>query len=263
MKRFNTKFCLAATCLIVALSCSKDEINVVENAAVSDVSTPYPLTIPPIPGYTPEPGIEPGQPLSVPHPSPPAVDFTSSSADATSNGEYLKRTCVFEVAQLDEGKTYHQINNKNLNIAFFNPDIDDKPIKVRRLKPTTPSPYGWTAHWNDLSRVENEHPEVLFLDEFLKSFIIVLSKPCIEVGVELSPNRQNVPYIFNISAGDAPYSKVRGDYNFFFHTPSGAQLFNIQAEKPFNVVTIGVYSKKLIQPHNGISMANIRYKLAE
>jgi hypothetical protein len=259
MRRFSTIFFLAAACLVAGLSCSKTESNVVETAnAVVDSNPFYPLTVPPIPGYTPEPGIEPGQPISVPHPSPPAVDFTSSSGE---DQDYFKETCRFNIAHLEEGKTYHQINNKNLNIAFFNPDSNDKAIKVRRLKPTTPAPYGWIARWNDLLFVENEHPEVLFLDDFVKSFIIVLSRPCIEFGLELSPNTQNVPYFFNFSVGDAPYSHVRGGYNFPIHTPSGALRASTYAEKPFDVVTISVYSKKLIQPHNGIAIANIRYRI--
>jgi hypothetical protein len=265
MKRFIGIWFLAAACICAASGCSKVENNNLEMSALSDVSTGYPLTVPEVPGYTPEAGIEPGQPIVIPLPPYPPLGGTSSSSDGGPNQFYIQRTSLLNIAQLEEGKTYHQINTNDLNIAFFSGDGNGKAIHVRRLKPTTPSPYGWSAHWNTLPNVENEHPEVLLMSEFRETFMIVLSKPCVEFGFELSPNRQNKQFSFIIAAGNFLRDSSRGGIEFPVKTPSQAQLFNVQAEKPFRVITI-LYSHSPIEDlsvtHKGIAIANIRYTLA-
>ncbi len=265
MKRFTVRWFLAAACLFAASGCSKVESNIGEHAEIGAVSTGFPLTVPEVPDGTLEPGIEPGQPIPIPLPPYPPLAGTSSSSNGSPNQFYIERTSLLPIAQLEEGKTYHQINSTGLNIAFFSGDGNGKAIHVRRLKPTTPSPQGWTAHWNTLPNVENEHPEILFMSEFRETFMIVLSKPCLEFGFELSPNRQNKNFTFRVAVGNFLRDSNGGDITFPVKTPSEAQLFNVQAEKPFNVVTIfSNHSpiEDLSITHKGIAMANIRYTLA-
>ncbi|MDB5020750.1 MAG: hypothetical protein JWQ28_1877 [Pedobacter sp.] len=265
MKKFIGRWFLAAACLYAASGCSKVENNIGERAETSAVSTEFPLTVLEVPGYTPEAGIEPGQPIQIPLPPYPPLAGTSSGSWGSPGSEYIQNTSLLSIAHLDEGKTYHQINSNNLNIAFFSGDGNGKAIHVRRLKPTTPSPYGWSAHWNTLPNVENEHPEVLFMSEFRETFMIVLSKPCIEFGFELSPNRQNKQIDFQTSVGNFLRDGSRGGMTFPVKTPTGAQLFETEAEKPFRVVTI-IYDHSPIEDlsitHKGIAIANIRYRLA-
>jgi hypothetical protein len=267
MKKFMGIWFLAAASLYAASGCSKVENNIGERAEISAVPSGFPLTVPEVPGYTPEAGIEPGQPIEIPLPPHPPLAGTSSSSDGGPNEFYIQRTSLLSIAQLEEGKTYHQINTNALNIAFFSGDGNGKAIHVRRLKPTTSSPYGWNAHWNTLPNVENEHPEVLFMSEFRETFMIVLSKPCLEFGFELSPNRQNKEFSFRTTAGNFLRDSSRGGIEFPVKTPSKAQLFNVQAEKPFRVITV-YYShsspvEDLSITHKGIAMANIRYTLAK
>ena len=265
MKKFTSRFFLAAACLLAALSCSKVESNIVERAETSDVPSGFPLTVPEAPEGSLEPGIEPGQPIQIPLPPYPPLEGTASYSDGGPNQLYIQRTSLLPISQLEEGKSYHQINSDNLNIAFFSGDGNGKAIHVRRLTPTSPPPNGWTTHWNTLPKVENEHPEVLLMSEFRESFMIVLSKPCREFGFELSPNRQNKEFTFDVLTGNFLRDFTRGIIAFPAKTPSGAQLFNIQAEKPFTVVTIVVEHstiEDLSITHKGIAMANIRYTLA-
>ncbi|MGN7204874.1 hypothetical protein ACTHQF_11435 [Pedobacter sp. SAFR-022] len=265
MKNFVGRWFLAAACLFAASGCSKVENNIGERAEINAVSTQFSLTVPEVPGEAPEPGIEPAQPIQIPLPPYPPLAGTSSGSDGSPNQFYIERTSLLSFAHLEEGKTYHQINTNELNIAFFSGDGNGKKIHIRRLKPTTPSPSGWTAHWNTLPNVENEHPEVLFMSEFRETFMIVLSKPCLEFGFELAPNRQDKEFTFRIAAGNFLRDASRGDITFPVKTPSGAQLFNIQAEMPFSVITI-LYDHSPIEDlnitHKGIAMANIRYRLA-
>jgi hypothetical protein len=265
MKRFISIWFLAAACLFAVSGCTKVETTNLEKSAIADVPPGYPLTVPEVPGYTPEPGIEPGQPIAIPLPPYPPLAGTSFGADGIPSPDYIQRTSLLSIAHLDEGKTYHQINSNDLNIAFFSGDGNGKPIHVRRLKPTTASPYGWTAQWGTLPNVENEHPEVLLMSEFRETFMIVLSKPCIEFGFELSPNRQNKEFDFQSAAGNYLRDGSRGGMEFVVKTPGQAQLYNVQAEQPFRVFTI-IYNHSPFEDlnitHRGIAIANIRYKLA-
>jgi len=265
MKKFIGNLFLSAICLFAASGCSKVENNPAERAEISAVSTEFPLTVPESPGNPPEPGIEPGQPIPIPLPPYPPLLSTSSSSAGSPHEFYIKRTSLLSFAHLEEGKTYHQINSNELNIAFFSGDGNGKAIHVRRLKPTSASTDSWNAHWNTLPNVENEHPEVLFMSEFRETFMIVLSKPCIEFGFELSPNRQNKQFSFSNAAGNFLRDVSRGGLSFPVKTPSGAQLFEVEAEKPFSVITI-LYDHSPVEDlsitHKGVALANIRYRLA-
>ncbi|MDB5020749.1 MAG: hypothetical protein JWQ28_1876 [Pedobacter sp.] len=262
MKNFVGKCCFAAACIsIVALGWSA-----VADVPISGQDTDNPLTVPLVPGYTPEPGVEPGNPLSIPIPPDPPFRDTEWHNTAVPNAEYLNRTDPFNFSFLEEGKTYHQLNTPALNVAFFSGDGDGKAIKARRLKPTTPSPYGWSCPWDNKNQTQSKHPEVLFVSEFREAFMIILSKPCLEFGFELAPNRQNKDFHFSFLVGNFYHDGTRGQYGMLTRTPNGARLYNIQATAPFSVITVGRSNEPgedLSITHDGVALANIRYKLAE
>jgi hypothetical protein len=182
MEKFSRNWCMAAACIIAALGCSKNENNILETSAVNQASTNYKYTVPTVPGYTPPKGVEPGPPIPFPIRPDTLTAGSPLYGYGGPNPDYLKNTCLFTISHLEEGSTYHQINNEKLNIAFYSADGERRPISVRRLKPTTPYPYGWTEHWNSPPFVENEHPEVLFTSDFETTFIIVFSKRCVKFG---------------------------------------------------------------------------------
>jgi hypothetical protein len=249
-------------------SCSKNEPEAVKGPLQSAATqmTASTLTVPVIPGYTPKPGIEPGQPIPYPiKPDTITPGYGSTTNYGSPSAPYFEGTCLFNISQLEEGSTYHQVNNDKINMAFYSGTGDEKPIFVRRLKPTTPSPYGWTAYWNNLQSVENEHPEVLFISRFETPMIIVLSKPCVKFGMEISPNLQNVPINFEVFWGNSSMDLTSGSFSQTIQTPSGAIIYSLEGEKPFTVVTIRYYpmgENPIVNPE-GLAIANIRYKLAK
>jgi hypothetical protein len=265
MKNLTLKFCLLTMCIVAGMNCSKDDSNLAAPPTVSDViywPIRHPLSVPPAPNNDYEPGNGPHREFNFPVRSPQVFPDAPFKSDTLTNPAYLKRTCLFDFSQLEEGKIYEQINNKNLHMAFYTPEDDEYWLVVRRLKPTTPWPNGWTFVWNTPPLVEREHPEVLFAD-FLDTFVFLLSKPCTEFGVEISPNIQNIPYPFVMYTGNYKGDGSSGLVGHVVQTPSGARLFNIQAEKPFTVVTFSTQlSRDERLPCEGMAMANIRYRLA-
>lgn len=260
-------------CFFALTSCSKNESDVISDSpktAAVEI-TAATLTIPEVPGYTPKPGIEPGKPIPFPPMRTPTPWDGYIENWGNPGPDYIKGTCLLKIDHLEEGSTYHQINNKNINMAFYSGDGDEKPMFVRRLKPTTPAPYGWTPLWNTLPNVENEHPEVLFTSRFESSIIIVLSKPCTKFGFELSPNLQNEVLNCSVSWGQFAGDGSRGSFDHPVQSPGGALLYSvhpvgIRKDPSFNVVTINFYPRgegnPMINPE-GIALANIRYQLAE
>jgi hypothetical protein len=257
--------------LVAITSCSKNESDVVSdssNTAAVEI-TAATLTIPDVPGYTPKQGIEPPNPIPFPVPKtlPPFDGYIENWGGP--GEDYKDGTCLLKISHLEEGSTYHQINNNNIKMAFYSGDGDEKPMFVRRLKPTTPAPYGWTPIWNTQPNVENEHPEVLFTSRFEKSIILVLSKPVIKFGFELSPNLQNEVQNCSVVCGNFAGDYSRGSFDHPVQSPGGAQLYSVRPvgkNTSFTVVTISFYPRgdwnPLINPE-GVALANIRYQLAE
>jgi hypothetical protein len=262
------KFIYMSVLYFIAMAgCAKNEFGPAGIAAKSSSTevTGLPLTVPTLPGYTPPEGIEPGQPIPFPNRPDTVPQYNDHyNVFASPDTDFIKTTCLFTISHLDEGSTYHQVNNKKLNLAFYSGDKGQEPFFVRRLKPTTPYPYGWTAHWNSLSAVENEHPEVLLTNRFESEFMIVLSKPCTKFSFEMAPNVQN--YLFELVFNWGNY--FRDDNVGYWvrdvQTPSGAVVVGIETQVPFTVITVIFlkYSLPLINPE-GMAIADIRYKLAE
>lgn len=267
MKKSIAKCCFVAALMsIVALSGSTSQGNAVADLPIGYLQSDNPLTVPQVPGYTPPAGVEPADPLSIPIPPDPPFKDTEWHGVIVPTAEYLNRTTSFNFSFLAEGKTYHQLNTPALNIAFFSGDGDGKAIKARRLKPTTPAPYGWPCPWDNQKQTQSKHPEVLFISEFRESFMIILSKPCLEFGFELTPNRQNKNFGFALLFGNFFHDGTRGQAGMLTRTPNGARLFNVQATAPFSVITVTRYrdaGEDLSITHDGVALANIRYKLAD
>lgn len=269
MKNHSLKLLFVAACSIAMLGCSKNESDLSGTPVPDSVSilAAYPPTVPITNDL--EPGIEPGDDLVYPgrepgeYPPTPQEEFT---VIPTPCPEYIKETCLFTIDHLEEGSTYHQLNNKNLKIAFFAGYFQDPYAKVRRLKPSPPASSGWTAAWGNLPDVENEHPEVLFTTNFDYDLVIALSKPCIEFGLELTPNSQNRAFKFDVLFGGYLSDYSSGFVSQYIETPSGAKRYAIKSSKPFSVVTIHYdieSSENLIYNPLGVAIANIRYKLAK
>jgi hypothetical protein len=270
MKNTSRKLLFIAACSVAIFGCTKDE------SSLSDTAKPKPVSIsasnPPTVPITNDlkPGIEPGNDLVYPGREPgdyPPIPQEKFTVIPTPCPEYLKETRLFTINHLEEGSTYHQLNNKNLKIAFFDGYSIVTYFKVRRLKPSPPAPYGWTAHWGNPPAVESEHPEVLLVPPFYYDLVIALSKPCIEFGLELTPNTQNRAFKFDLLLGGDVSDHSSGYINNQrVETPSGAKRYAIKSSKPFTVVTIHYdieSSANLIYDPKGIAIANIRYKLAK
>jgi hypothetical protein len=269
MKNHSLKLLFVAACTVAIFGCTKDEpsLSNTDTAKSVSISASYPETVPITNDLTP--GIEPGDDLLNPerepgdYPPTPGVKFTMIPTPCP---EYLEETRLFTINHLEEGSTYHQLNNKNLKIAFFNGSSIVPNLLVQRVKPSPPAPKGWTAHWGNLPGVESEHPEVLLVPPFAYEIGIALSKPCTEFGLELSPNSQNRAFKFDVSFGNYLGDYSRGYVSQHIETPSGAKRYAVKSSKPFTVVTIRYdieSSSNLIYDPRGVAIANIRYKLAK
>jgi hypothetical protein len=174
---------------------------------------------------------------------------------------YKKGTCLFDISHLEAGKAYRQVDNKNLNIAFFDPSRID--LYLTKLKATTPPDIGWTAAWGTVPSVESTNPDVLYINSD-DEFYILLSKPVTEFGFELAPNSQDKEFRYRVYYGNTQFDDTREYIQDGVKTPSGARLFAVKSTKPFNTVTI-FYSKTTGTDvgSQGAAIANIRYKLAK
>lgn len=245
---------MAALCALV-FSCSKEQATI-DNPSKVSASKEIPVRYTLNSNHFTTPGIEPKPTVNeFVAPDKPFTEPTMPSTNIlTPTREYLKETCLFDISHLDVSKSYHQINNKNLNISFSS--------IVSRLKSDS-SAYGWPAHWGYLPYVESEAPNLLY-SSMEAEIIVVLSKPCIEFGFEASPDMQIREFGFSFFAGNYPFDSSAGLPGALTHTPSGARLIAVKATKPFTVLTI-VWgrSSSVDSPPGGIAMANIRYKLAK
>lgn len=258
MKKNNLRSLTVLVLCGLTIGCSKDDqssvVNSTEMSAFKVKPTIYTLNYPYNP--TPSPGTDPKPALSFP--SAPDNPWTEPKCPSTNiltpTTEYINETSLFDYSHLEVGKSYYQINNEKLKIAFSGP--------VTKMKPDN-SPFGWSAHWGFSPFVENEAPEVLFSPTNV-DITILLSKPCIEFGLEASPNLQGRDYEIGFYAGNYTFDDSAGHPSVTTHTPSGARLIAVKSKKPFRVVTFGwVRHSSVDSWPNGVAMANIRFKLAK
>jgi len=176
--------------------------------------------------------------------------------------EYLAETCPFDLSQLEDGKSYKQIDNKNLKMQFHVNSQNTSPV-VKISSVAAPA-FGWTAAWGTYPNVQQGNPQHLIYTYNDKDFVILLSKPCIEFGFEIAPNSQGKEYGYGVSFGNAKFDDNRGSGGARVTTPLGAKLIAVKATQPFNTINI-TYSKQTGTDlgSSGIALANIRYKLAK
>lgn len=166
------------------------------------------------------------------------------------NLDYVNSTKLINITKLTTNTVYDSIGDKNLQLKFG----------VGMLK-MAGYPNGWSAHWNVLPYTECEDPLVMYSQQ-QNNVTIVLSKYCKRFGFELSPNQYNT---FEFSAGfytsmeNAPVARVTQPVT----TPSGARLFAVESEKPFNVIEIQYTGTSEGNHPYGFAIANIRYTLSE
>jgi hypothetical protein len=269
MNNPSLKLLFVAACSVAIFGCSKIESAPSGTATAESVSATaaYPETIP-LTGNA-KPGIEPGDDLVNPESEPddfPPTPQAKFTVIPTPCPEYIQETRLFTIDHLEEGSTYHQLNNKNLKIAFFDGYNIYPESKVQRFKPSPPAPFGWTAHWGNLPDVESEHPDVLLAPPYSYQMTIALSKPCIEFGLELTPNSQNHSFKFDVYFGNYLGDLTSGYVSNRIETPSGAKRYAVRSTKKFTVITIFYdieSSANLKYDPRGIAIANIRYKLAK
>jgi hypothetical protein len=257
MKALNDGIRIAVAISMFLSSCAKNEESATNvPAAIAEVHTVGPQP-------TPTPGSEPSNPIPLP-PYDPGVRPPDQPYTAIDNptAAYINETCLFDISKMVVGSTYHQVNNKNINIGFFSAY---DAIKVQRFTNTGSPTWGWNAHWNYSPYVEKERPDVLVTGED-QTFVLALSKPCIEFGIEVSPNIQQADHLYAVDFGNFVYDSSAGYAQQRLKTPSGARLFAVKSTKPFSVVTIGFVfengSVDYINLPDGLAIANIRYKLA-
>jgi hypothetical protein len=178
--------------------------------------------------------------------------------------EYLKETRLLDISKLKTGSFYHQIGKKDFSIAFFNEHRQG--VNLQKLKANTPAPKGWKSEWNIFPFVEKDCSDVLFSSIENGYFIIVLSKPCIEFGFEMTPNAlgKNVSYF--VSYGTFQYDGASGSLEpLTTYNPGGARIFALRSQKPFTEVEIYCYDlweDQIGDNPGGSAITNIRYALA-
>lgn len=265
MKKCYELLLLTGVCSALNLGCSKNEavidtaLETISVAAVERNPRTYSVPFDYIPPKGVEPQIVLGYPFKEPdYEFPPKMPFTIISSPTTA---YIKATCPFDISALVVGSIYHQIKDENLQMAFF---VDEEfSATVRRLKPNIPLPNGWNAAWNTQPNVEKENPEVLFSTPG-RELVVVLSKPCVEFGFEMTPDNQNRDYKFDVYFGNSKFDGASGYISQRVRTPSGAKLFAVKAKKPFQIITIFYdieSSSNVTYNMDGVALANLRFKL--
>lgn len=172
---------------------------------------------------------------------------------------YLKETCLFDVSQLENNKTYHKLQNGSLRMAFFTPGFEE----LRMLKLPSSSESGWNAHWANPPAVESEKPDVFVTWLYrMDSFVIYLSKPVTEFGFEIAPNNKAGKHTFSAYYGDWLRQSTKGYVEVEASSPSGAGLVAIKASEPFRMIIVYNTDHPKEPDAQGVAIANIRYRLA-
>lgn len=249
----------------IIISCSKEDVPVVNSkaeVASNDDPILYFQSFPDfnkkyepgkdVPGYTKYPVI-PENSSQLPKVPFSTIEFPTK--------EYLDETCLFDISNLENKKTYNRIQNGKQVITFFGPGTDGIS---RLLKLKTSSNTGWIDSWGISPNVESDAKDVLFIETDRQFLFIHLSKPVTEFGFEMNPNNKNYNHNFLVGFGDFTFDYTKGTVNKTIRNPTGARLIAIKSTKPFTTITIGHNDSPCCTPlTNGIAIGNIRYKLAK
>lgn len=274
MKKEYVRPLIVAAIATIIISCSKEEASMQDTSNKSSASAPHHVEeYAFFPAYqTREPGRDATGSLN--YPNRPELNFPYGPDDVelqrypfevieSPTASYLKETCLFDVSQLENDKTYHKLQNGSLKIGFFEGGsyLDER----RGIKLKSSSASGWNSHWGFSPTVENENPDVFFFHIYnFYSIYIYLSKPCIEFGFEVAPNHKNAEHNFFVYYGDWLNDDSKGSVTVKTKSPSGARLYAVKATKPFRMITILSSESPTAAPvAEGLAIANIRYKLAQ
>jgi hypothetical protein len=174
---------------------------------------------------------------------------------------YLKLTTKIDITGLQDNVSYGQITDGIL--VLTQPKDGEYQGSFDKHNPTTT---GWWKSWDISPYVEMNNPHNLGLsgNTLYEGMQILLSKKCYVFGIEVGSLLHRVekrPIRFSV----AYYNKdviPNGDPIGFVHQvitwPSGARLFAIKSDVPFDRIRIG-YNYSSADPVRAVSIANIRY----
>jgi hypothetical protein len=267
MKRFYFRSLMFLALGTMIISCSKEEepvakldakLETVTKAVTQEYSFTYPQT-----------PLEPGNAKPSTIHFPPAPDDPWSwpsypfTKILTPTPAYLEETCLVDVSKLENGKTYNELKNGKLTMGFFgSPYNGDNRFDLVKLKSNSAT--GWNSSWGVSPNVEGENPDVFYAGINRDELVIYFSKPLIEFGFEVAPNRKNGDHSISAQYGDWLFDSAKGGAGVISQSPNGARLIAVKATKPFTMVmiTLGDHPTQDI-PARGIALANFRYKLAK
>jgi len=244
MKDLKIIISVFIVCGLMATSCSKNEQSAVEDTSVK--KTKYQLSVPLKDGRS---AIELDPALVIGTNRIAELPVVSPVQILNPDNKYIKSTTLIDISNLKNFDEFFSVQDQKIKLTF-----SYALLKMNGF------PNGWTALWNVPPFVERESPAVLYSQQ--ENYIsIVLSKYCTTFGFELAPNLYN-SYQFTTGFYDSDENTPVATVTRIATTPSGAQLFAVNSEKPFNVIEIQ-YSGTGgggNQPY-GFAITNLRYKL--
>ena len=232
MKNQTFKFGLALALILALTSCDKNEqvLNTVPNDRSSAKTLNYvPITVRNTMGAYFE-----------------AIDTVCEP--------YLKYTKKINITDLPDGYAF-RITDGDLTLET----LGDFPAFTKK----SAAPNTWWANWNKAPYVEEENPAVLWMSGW-DGTTITLSKKCYVFGFEMSAEvgeTSQAPFPFSVKYYDAdnlPNDTPIGFLDTEVTSPSGARLYAIKSDIPFNRVQIFYNSSPSLGPWSW-AMTNIRY----
>lgn len=167
---------------------------------------------------------------------------------------YLKYTKKINITDLPDGYAF-RITDGDLTLET----LGDFPAFTKK----SAAPNTWWANWNKAPYVEEENPAVLWMSGWYGT-TITLSKKCYVFGFEMSAEvgeTSQAPFPFSVKYYDAdnlPNDTPIGFLETEVTSPSGARLYAIKSDIPFNRVQIFYNSSPSLGPWSW-AMTNIRY----
>lgn len=167
---------------------------------------------------------------------------------------YLKYTKNINITDLPDGYAF-RITDGDLTLET----LGDFPAFTKK----SAAPNTWWANWNKPPYVEEENPAVLWMSGWYGT-TITLSKKCYVFGFEMSAEvgeTSQAPFPFSVKYYDAdnlPNDTPIGFLDTEVTSPSGARLYAIKSDIPFNRVQIFYNSSPSLGPWSW-AMTNIRY----
>lgn len=167
---------------------------------------------------------------------------------------YLKYTKKINISDLPDGYVF-RITDGNLTLE----NLGNLGVFTKK----SPAPDTWWGNWNKAPYVENENPTVLWMAGGYGT-TITLSKKCYVFGFELSAEvgeTSQAPFPYSVKYYDAdnlPNDTPIGYLDNEVTSPSGARIFAIKSDIPFNRVQIYYNSSPVYEPWSW-AITNIRY----